>query len=146
MNRAELDVGDYRHKSIWDKMADQYNNNTGIHAANASDGNKGDNSYLDVIQTPHMLFESLMKAELSQDVLSESSVPGLPATTAQLQETMHGFHTPRAKPIKHKGALWTFNTKEETDNAILRYIASSAARAKHNRVRHCKCIQYCCEG
>jgi hypothetical protein len=57
MNRAELDVSDYRHKSIWDKMADQYNNNTGIHAANTSDGNKGDNSYLDVIQTPHMLYK-----------------------------------------------------------------------------------------
>jgi hypothetical protein len=38
-------------------MADQYNNNTGIPAANASDGNKGDNSYLDVIQTPQMLYE-----------------------------------------------------------------------------------------
>ena len=57
MNRAELDVGGYRHKSIWDNMADQYNNNTGIPAVNASDGNKGDNSYLDVIQTPHMLYK-----------------------------------------------------------------------------------------
>jgi hypothetical protein len=38
--------------------------------------------------------ESLMKAELSQDVFAESSVPGLPSTMAQLQETMHGFHTP----------------------------------------------------
>jgi hypothetical protein len=37
--------------------------------------------------------ESLTKAELSRDVFSESSVPGLPATTAQLQKTMHGFHT-----------------------------------------------------
>jgi hypothetical protein len=191
MNRAELDVGGYRHKSIWDNMADQYNNNTGIPAADASDGNKGDNSYLDVIQTPHMLYElenpedfdrldgrdvaqfirwithqyyvihksvsgdharfedrvgsksyllyfhnmvtatgaenieSLMKAELSRDVFSESSVPGLPATTAHLQETMHGFHTPRSKRIKHKGALRTSNTKEETDNAILRYISTS---------------------
>ncbi len=57
MNRAELDVGGYRHKSIWDNMADQYNNNTGIPAVNASDGNKGDNSYLDVIQAPHILNE-----------------------------------------------------------------------------------------
>ncbi len=190
MNRAELDVGGYRHKSIWDNMADQYNN-TGIPAVNASDGNKGDISYLDVIQTPHMLYElenpedfdrldgldvaqfirwithqyyvihksvsgdhprfedrvgsklyllyfhnmitatgaenieSLMKVELSRDVLSESSVPGLPATTAQLQETIHGFHTPRAKQIKQTGALRTSNTKEVTDNAILRYISTS---------------------
>ncbi len=190
MNRAELDVGGCHHKSIWKNMADQYNNNTGIPAVNASDGNKGDNSYLDVIQTPHMLYElenpedfdlldrnvaqfirwithqyyiihksvsgdharfedrvgsksyllyfhnmvtatgaenieSLMKAELSRDFFSESSVPGLPATTAQLQETMHGFHTPRAKRIKQKGVLRTSNTKEVTDNAILRYISTS---------------------
>ena len=37
--------------------------------------------------------ESLMKAELSWDVFAESSVPGLPATTAQLQETTPGFYT-----------------------------------------------------
>jgi hypothetical protein len=66
-----------------------------------------------------------MKVELSRDVLSESSVPGLPATTAQLQETIHGFHTPRAKQIKQTGALRTSNTKEVTDNAILRYISTS---------------------
>ncbi|KAI2508592.1 SAD/SRA domain [Fragilaria crotonensis] len=191
MNRAELDVGGYRHKSIWDNMADQYNNNTGKPAAGVSDGNKGDNSYLDVIQTPHMLYElenpedfdcldgrdvaqfirwithqyyvthksvsgdharfedrvgsksyllyfhnmvtatgaenieSLMKAELSRDVFAESSVPGLPAATAQLQETMHGFHTPRAKRFKHKGSLLTSNSKEETDNAILRFLSTS---------------------
>ncbi len=143
MNQAELDVGGYCHKSIWDNMADQYNINTGIPAAEAFDGNKGDNFYLDIIQTPHMLYklenpedfdlldghdiaqfirwithqhyvihksvsgdharfddrvgsksyllyfhniitatgaeniESLMKAELSRDVFSESSVPGL---------------------------------------------------------------------
>jgi hypothetical protein len=167
-------------------MADQYNhNNTGIPAVNASDGNKGDNSYLDVIQTPHMLYklenpedfdrldgrdvaqfirwithqyyvihesvsgdharfedrvgsksyllyfhnmvtatgaeniESLMKAELSL------YVPGLPATAAQLQETMHGFHTPKAKQIKHKGALRTSNTKKETNNEILIYSSIS---------------------
>jgi hypothetical protein len=69
--------------------------------------------------------ESLAKAEMSRDVFSESSGPGLPATTAQLQETMHGFHTPRATQIKHKGALRTSNTKEETDNAILGYISTS---------------------
>ena len=51
MNQAELDVGGYCHKSIWDNMADQYNNNAGKPAADAFDGNKGDNSYLDVIQT-----------------------------------------------------------------------------------------------
>ncbi len=185
LNRAELDVGGYCHKSICENIADQYNNNTGMPAANTSDGNKGDNFYLDVIQTPHMLYEvenpedfdrldghdvaqfirwitnqyyvihksvsgdharfedrvgsksyllyfhneitgtgaenmeSLMKAELSLDVFSESSVPGLPASNTQLQETMHGFHTPRAKHIKHKGALRTSNTKEETDNAII---------------------------
>jgi hypothetical protein len=75
--------------------------------------------------------ESLMKAELSQDVFAESSVPGQPApTSAQLQETMHGFHTPRAKRLKHKGGLGTSNTKEETDNAILRYISMSEQNAE----------------
>jgi hypothetical protein len=197
MNRAELDVGGYRHKSIWDNLADQYNNNTGVTADPSIGNNKGDNSYLDVIQTSHMLYdlenpedfdtlegrdvaqfirwithqyyvihksvsgdharfedrvgsksyllyfhnmvtatgaeniESLMKAELSQDVFAESSVPGQPAsTTAQLQETMHGFHTPRAKRLKHKGRLRASNTKEETDNAILRYISMSEQNAE----------------
>jgi hypothetical protein len=69
--------------------------------------------------------ESLMKAELSRDVFAESSVPGLPADTAALQETMHGFHTPRAKRLKHKGALRASNSKEESDNAILRFISTS---------------------
>ncbi|KAI2490961.1 hypothetical protein MHU86_23620 [Fragilaria crotonensis] len=73
-----------------------------------------------------ILSRSLMKAEFSQDVFAESSVPGQPASaTAQLQETMHGFHTPRAKRLKHKRGLRTSNTKEETDNAILRYISMS---------------------
>ena len=56
MNRAELDVGGYCHKSIWDNPAEQYNNNTCIPADSISDGNNGDISYLDVIQTPHMLY------------------------------------------------------------------------------------------
>ncbi|KAI2507535.1 hypothetical protein MHU86_6923 [Fragilaria crotonensis] len=52
MNRAELDVGRYRHKSIWDNLAEQYNKNTGM-----ADCINGDNAYLDVIQTPHMLYD-----------------------------------------------------------------------------------------
>jgi len=56
MNRAELDVGGYRHKSIWDNLADQYNKNTGILTGVLQDGE--DNSYLDVIQAPHPLYGS----------------------------------------------------------------------------------------
>ena len=52
MNRAESDVGGYRHKPIWDNVAEQYNKNTGI-----ADCIHGDNAYLDVIQTPHMLYD-----------------------------------------------------------------------------------------
>jgi hypothetical protein len=52
MNRAELDVGGYRHKPIWDNLAAQYNKNTGI-----ADCIHGDNAYLDVIQTPHVLYD-----------------------------------------------------------------------------------------
>jgi hypothetical protein len=63
MNRAELDVGGYCHKSIWDNLAEQYNNNTDIPTENISDGNNGDNLYLDVIQTPHMLYN----LEISED-------------------------------------------------------------------------------
>jgi hypothetical protein len=56
MNRAELDVGGYRHKSIWDNLADQYNKNTGLSTGEQQDGD--DNSYLDVIQAPHPLYGS----------------------------------------------------------------------------------------
>jgi hypothetical protein len=56
MNRAELDVG-YRHKSNWDNLADQYNNNTGVPADISIQNDNGDNSYLDVIQAPHMLYD-----------------------------------------------------------------------------------------
>ena len=44
MNQTELDVGGYCHKSIWDNMADQYNNNTGLPTADVNDVNKGDDS------------------------------------------------------------------------------------------------------
>ena len=58
MNRAELDVGGYRHKSIWDNLADQYNKNTGVSTGDdAADAGK-DNSYLDLIQVPHSLYGS----------------------------------------------------------------------------------------
>ncbi|KAI2498389.1 hypothetical protein MHU86_16086 [Fragilaria crotonensis] len=180
MNRAELDVGGYRHKSIWDNLAEQYNKNTGM-----ADCINGDNAYLDVIQTPHMLYdlenpedfdnlegrdvaqfvryithqyyvtyksvsgdharfedrvgeksyllyfhnmitatgaenlESLMKAELNVEVFAESSVPGFHAG----DETAPPV-TPTAK--KHRMNRKTgppSNTKEQTDNAILRYIS-----------------------
>ena len=52
MNRAELDVGGYRHKLIWDNLVEQYNKNTGI-----ADCIHGDYAYLDVIQTPCMLYD-----------------------------------------------------------------------------------------
>jgi hypothetical protein len=79
--------------------------------------------------------ESLMKAELSQNVFAESSGPGqLAPTTAQLQETMHGFHTTRAKQLKHRGGLGTSNTKEETDNAILPYISMSVQNAESDMI------------
>ena len=58
MNRAELDIGGYRHKSIWDNLAEQYNNNTGIpDFSECGDGDNKDNAYLDVIQTPHFLYD-----------------------------------------------------------------------------------------
>jgi hypothetical protein len=211
MNRAELDVGCHRHKPIWDNLADQYNNNAGILVEIIIDGNNGDNSYLDFIQTPHMPYdlenpedfdildgqdvaqfirwithqyyvihksvsgdharfevrvgsksyslyfhnmvtamgaeniESLMKAELSQDAFAESSVPGLPSTTAQLQETMYGVHTPRAKQLKHKKALRTSNTKEETDKAILRYPSTSEQNNTESNIASVA-IQHCCQG
>jgi hypothetical protein len=53
MNRAESDVGGYRHKSIWDNLAEQYNKNAGMLA----DYIHRDNAYLDVIQTPHYLYD-----------------------------------------------------------------------------------------
>ena len=52
MNKAELDVGGYHHKAIWDNLAAQYNKNTGV-----ADCVHGDNAYLDVVQTPHMLYD-----------------------------------------------------------------------------------------
>ena len=178
MNKAELDVGGYRHKAIWDNLAAQYNKNTGMAA-----WVHGDNAYLDVIQTPHMLYdlenpedfdnlegrdvaqfvryithqyyvtyksvsgdharfedrvgeksyllyfhnmitatgaenlESLMKAELSADVFSESSVPGICADTEIAV-------TPTAKKNRMKKKTGPpSSTKEQTDNAILRYIS-----------------------
>jgi hypothetical protein len=197
MNRAELDIGGYRHKSIWDNLAEQYNNNTGIADFAECDGDdKNDNSYLDVIQTPHMLYdlenpedfdrlegrdvaqfvrwithqyyvvhksvsgdharfedrvgeksyllyfhnmitasgaenlESLMKAELSLDVFSESSVNGFPVA---VQETVTGtnLHTPAAAKQAKKRGRFLSNTKEQTDIAILRFI-SRAEEGQHN--------------
>jgi len=184
MNRAELDVGGYRHKTIWDNLAEQYNKNTGM-----SNCIHGDNAYLDVIQTPHMLYdlenpedfdelegrdiaqfvryithqyyvtyksvsgnharfedrvgeksyllyfhnmitatgaenlESLMKAELSADVFSESLVPGsVSDETAVTPATKkHQFNR-----NKRKGP--PSSTKEQTDNAILRYISRNEHR------------------
>ncbi len=52
MNRAELDVGGYRHKPIWDNLAEQYNKNIDI-----ADCIHGNNAYLDVIQTLLMLYD-----------------------------------------------------------------------------------------
>ena len=89
--------------------------------------------------------ESLMKAELSQDAFAESSVPGLPSTTAQLQETMYGVRTPRAKQLKHKKALRTSNTKEETDKAILRYPSTSEQNNTESNIASVA-IQHCCQG
>jgi hypothetical protein len=54
MNRAELDVGGYCHKSIWDSLADQHNKNMGVSTGERHDVGK-DNSYLDVIQSQHFL-------------------------------------------------------------------------------------------
>jgi hypothetical protein len=45
MNRTELDVGGYRHKMIWDNLAEQFNKNTGV----PEDGDAEENAYLDVI-------------------------------------------------------------------------------------------------
>jgi hypothetical protein len=170
-----LDVGGYRHKSIWDKLAEQYNKNTG-----KSDCIHGDNANLNVNQTPHMLndlenpedfdelegrdiaqlvryithqyyvtyksvsgnharskdrvgeksyllfchtmitaenLESLMKAELSADVFSESLVPGSVSDETAVTPTRkkHQFNW-----NKRKGP--PSSTKEQTDNAIFRYI------------------------
>jgi hypothetical protein len=54
MNRTELDVGGYRHKAIWDNLADQFNKNTGV----PDGGDAEENAYLDVIQSPHHLYDS----------------------------------------------------------------------------------------
>jgi hypothetical protein len=76
MNRAELDVGGYCHKSIWDSFADQFNKNAG--ASTGEEGqNAEDNSYLDVIKAPHILyrgenpedFDQLDGQDLAQSIL-----------------------------------------------------------------------------
>lgn len=54
MNRTELDVGGYRHKMIWDSLAEQFNKNTGVPEC----GDAEDNTYLDVIQSPHHLYNN----------------------------------------------------------------------------------------
>lgn len=54
MNRTELDVGGYRHKMIWDSLAEQFNKNTGV----PEWGDAEDNAYLDVIQSPHHLYDA----------------------------------------------------------------------------------------
>ena len=54
MNRTELDVGGYRHKMIWDNLAEQFNKNTGV----PIDGDAAENAYLDVIQSPYHLYNS----------------------------------------------------------------------------------------
>ena len=57
MNRAELDVGGYCHKPIWENFADQYNNNTGA---------EDDNSYLDAIQVSHYLYRGENPEEIGR--------------------------------------------------------------------------------
>ena len=192
MNRAELDVGGYRHKSIWDNLADQYNKNTGVSSSEQQDGE--DNSYLDVIQSPHPLYcsenpedfdqldgqdlsqfirwitnqyyvvhksvsgdharfedrvgekayllyfhkmisatgaeniESLMKAQLTKDVFSESIIDGIIADDDNLDATTTSFESgkrQRRTYNKGKPPPSTSGTKEKTDEAILKYINSS---------------------
>ena len=62
MNRSELDVGGYRHKTIWDNLAEQYNTNTGV----PEGGDAEENAYLDVIQSPHPLYNSESPKDFDQ--------------------------------------------------------------------------------
>ena len=64
MNRAELDVGGYCHTPIWDNLADQNNKNTGVSSGEQQEGE--DNSYLDVIQSPHPLYCSKIPEDFDQ--------------------------------------------------------------------------------
>lgn len=62
MNRTELDVGGYRHKAIWDTLAEQFNKNTGV----PEDGDAEENAYLDVTQSPHHLYNSKNPEDFDQ--------------------------------------------------------------------------------
>jgi hypothetical protein len=62
MNRSELDVGGYRHKTIWDNLAEQYNTNTDV----PEGGDAEENAYLDVIQSPHPLYNSESPKDFDQ--------------------------------------------------------------------------------
>jgi hypothetical protein len=62
MNQTELDVGGYHHKVIWDNLAVQFNKNTGV----SEDGDAEENAYLDVIQSPHHLYNSKNPEEIDQ--------------------------------------------------------------------------------
>ena len=56
MNRTELDVGGYRHKPIWEALAEQFNTCTGIpEGGNLEDA--GENEYLNLIQSLHPLYK-----------------------------------------------------------------------------------------
>jgi hypothetical protein len=70
MNRSELDVGGYRHKTMWDNLAEQYNTaNTGV----PEGGDAEENAYLDVIQSPHPLYNSESPEDFDQ--LAGEDVP-----------------------------------------------------------------------
>jgi hypothetical protein len=64
MNCAELDVGGYGHKPTWDNLADQYNKNTGVSSGEQQEGEH--NSYLGVIQLPHLLYCSKNPEDIDQ--------------------------------------------------------------------------------
>jgi hypothetical protein len=65
MNRAELDVKGYCHKSTWDNFADQFNNNTGV-SSREEGQNAEDNAYLDAIQVPHLLYRGKNPEDFDQ--------------------------------------------------------------------------------
>lgn len=184
MNRAELDVGGYRHKPIWEALAEQFNKCTGIpEGGNLEDA--GENEYLDLIQSPHPLYkdenpkdfdqldgqdlaqfirwltnqyyvvhksvsgdharfedkvgekgyllyfhnmitetgaqniESMMKAQLSNDVFAESLVQGSSCTTSAAAAVM----TPPPRPrMNRKTKGPPSSTREKTDEAILHHL------------------------
>jgi hypothetical protein len=182
MNRAELDVGGYRHKPIWEALAEQFNTCTGIPEGGKLE-DAGENEYLDLIQSPHPLYkdenpedfdqldgqdlaqfirwltnqyyvvhksvsgdharfedkvgekgyllyfhnmitetgaqniESMMKAQLSNDVFAESLVQGSISTTSAA-----AVMTPPPPRMNRKTKGPPSSTREKTDEAILHHL------------------------